>query len=299
MEPRISVNGRITAPEEAVVPVLDRGFLYGDSVYEVLWWHRGAPIQLDEHLDRLERSAGRLYLTLGHDRAALVRAMLDAVAASGATATDEVYVRLIVTRGAGALGLAVDPAARPNVVVLVAAARRPDPAQTLALVVAERERTGRRALDPSAKTGNYMNNALALHEARAVGADDALLLNAAGLVTEATTANVYGVKAGALFTPAPEAGLLVGTTRRRVLTLASELGIPAVERDVLPDDLRGADEIFLSSSVRGLVPVRALDGRPLGLPAPGPVTRRLRAAFEQRADEEAAAWHLACDGPGA
>ena len=298
MEPRISVNGRITPPGEAVVPVLDRGFLYGDSVYEVLWWHRGAPIQLDEHLDRLQRSADRLYLDLGHDRTELLEAMQATVAATGAREHDEVYVRLIVTRGAGALGLAVDPAARPHQVVIVAPARRPAPGHALALVVVERERIGRRALDPAAKTGNYMNNALALHEARAAGADDALLLNADGWVTEASTANVYGVERGAVVTPALEAGLLEGTTRRRILALAAELRIPAREEPVRPERLRAAEEIFLSSSVRGIVPVRSLDGHPIGTQWPGPVTARLRAAFEARADAEARAWHAARERPG-
>ncbi|MGE0190966.1 MAG: aminotransferase class IV [Planctomycetota bacterium] len=293
MEACVSVNGVVTRPEDARVPALDRGFLYGDSVYEVLWWHRGAPIQLEEHLERLERSAERMYLDLGAPRAHWRDAIAQAVAASGATSEDDAYVRLVVTRGVGALGLALDPAPRPTVVVVVAPARRPAPGHAMALAVVERERVGRRALDPAAKTGNYMNNALALHEAKLHGADDAILLNAEGFVTEASTANVYLVERGALVTPALDAGLLEGTTRRRLLGLARELGIEVHETAVRPERLRGADEVFVSSSVRGVVPASRVDQRTFAAPLPGPVTARLREAFERRADEEAAAWRAA------
>ncbi|MCA9316360.1 MAG: aminotransferase class IV [Planctomycetes bacterium] len=289
MEACVSVNGVVTRPEDARVPALDRGFLYGDSVYEVLWWHRGAPIQLEEHLERLERSAERMYLDLGASRAHWRSVISETVAASGAGADEDVYVRLVVTRGVGALGLSMEPAPTPTVVVVVAPARRPAPGYALALAIVARERVGRRALDPAAKTGNYMNNALALHEAKLAGADDAVLLNAEGFVTEASTANVYLVERGALVTPALDAGLLEGTTRRRLLGLARELGVDVHETAVRPERLRGADEVFVSSSVRGVVPASRVDQRVFEAPLPGPVTSRLREAFEQRADEEARA----------
>ena len=296
LRPCISVNGQISNPEDAQVPVLDRGFLYGDSVYEVLWWHHDAPVQLDEHLARLERSAARLYMQLQPTREALIEAMRAITRAAGVTAQDEAYVRLVVTRGAGPLGLAMDQPPTQNLIVILAPAKRPDPADPawgLRVRVVARQRIAREALDPSAKTGNYMNNALALHEARRSGADDALLLNAAGHVTEATTANVYGLRDGVLFTPALASGLLEGTTRRRVLALCKTLGIEARERVVQPDDLRGADEVFLSSSVRGLAPVHELDDAPIGSGTTGPLTQRIRSAFEAAADADAVAWHAA------
>jgi branched-chain amino acid aminotransferase len=176
--------------------------------------------------------------------------------------------------------------------VIVAPADRPDPAQFergLSVALVDRLRVSRRALDPAAKTGNYMNNVLALHEANAAGADDAVMLNERGEVAEGSTSNVYAVRGGALATPPLDAGILKGTTRTRILALARADGIRVEERALLPDDLRRADEAFLSSSVRGILPVTRVDGRPLGSGAPGPVTRRVHDLFERAADEEAAA----------
>ncbi len=295
MESRISVNGVVTRSEDARVPALDRGFLYGDSVYEVIWWHRGAPIQADDHFDRLERSAASVYLDLAHPRSAWFEAIERTVEASGATVDDDAYVRLVVTRGCGALGLSPDPTARPNVVVYVTPATRPAPEATVSLAIVARERVGRRAVDPAAKTGNYLNNVLALCEARALGADDAVMCNADGWLTEATTSNVYLVERGLLATPALDLGLLEGTTRRRVLALARDLGLAVEETALRPERLRAADEVLLSSSVRGLIGVRSIDGEPLPSPVPGPWTRRLREAFDRRADEEALAYRASRD----
>jgi branched-chain amino acid aminotransferase len=290
VERRVYVDGRITAPEEAVIPVLDHGFLFGDSVYEVLWWHHGALIQEKDHLDRLEASAGRLYMDVQVPREDLVAAMEQTVRAAGAGPRDDAYVRLIVTRGTGPLGLDFSRVSRRSVVIMVAPADRPGEAvvrRGLRVALVHRLRLNARALDPGAKTGNYLNNVLALHEARMAGADDAIMLNQAGEVTEATTANVYAVTAGALVTPPLEAGILKGTTRTRILGLCGEAGIDAREATLLPAALRGADEVFLSSSVRGILPVVAIDGAPVGDGRPGAVTMRIRELFEAAADAEA------------
>ena len=290
METRISVDGRITRPEEAVVPALDRGFLYGDSVYEVVWWHRGVLIQRQEHLDRLRGSAAHLYMEITASDEELVAAIDATLGATGITRDEDAYVRLVVTRGTGALGLAVQPEERHCIVVVVAPANRPTPERWergLAMTVGSRRRNPRVALDPQAKTGNYLNNVLALHEARLAGADDAIMLNEAGEVTEATTANVYVVRAGRLCTPPLEAGILRGTTRTRILALCGRHGLDAEEGALRQADLDGADEVFVSSSVRGILPVLAIDGRPVGGGRPGPVTRRIRTWFEDAADEEA------------
>jgi branched-chain amino acid aminotransferase len=291
VETRIYVDGRITPPEEAVVPVLDHGFLFGDSVYEVLWWHRGTLIQEEEHLERLEASAERLYMELQATRSELVEAIGRTLHAAGAREDEDAYVRLIVTRGSGPPGLDFRGARRRSVVIIVAPAVRPSKAdfeRGLRVALVARRRTPAVALDPAAKTGNYLNNALALHEARLAGADDAVMLNEKGEVTEATTANVYVVSEGRLATPPLEAGLLKGTTRTRILALCRETGVPAVERTLLPADLHAADEAFVSSSVRGMLPIVAVDSRPLGDGRPGAVTRRLHRLFEDAADAEAA-----------
>lgn len=287
----VNVNGAILDAERAVVPVLDHGFLFGDSVYEVLWWHRGVLIQAADHWERLEASARRVYMDLQHDRAGLEAAVRATVGAAGLAPGEDAWVRVIVTRGVGALALDPAPVPRRGLVVIVAPAHRPTPEtfeRGVHLSVVERRRNSPRALDPRVKTGNYLNNVLALAEAKQGGADDALMLNERGEVAEATTSNVYVVRDGALLTPEIAAGILEGTSRRRLLGLCRDAGIPAREGRVTPDDLARAQELFLSSSVRGVMPVTRLDGRPVGDGRPGPVTRRLRDLFEAAADAEAA-----------
>lgn len=291
MEARINVDGRITKPEEAVVPVLDRGFLYGDSVYEVLWWHRGVLVQQREHLDRLRASGRHLYMDVEVSDEDLVRAVHDTCDAAGTADEEDAYVRLMVTRGSGPLGLDLQNHDAQRVVVVVAPANRPGRERWekgLRMAVVHRRRNPRVALDPRAKTGNYLNNVLAFHEAHLAGADDALMLNERGEVTEATTANVYVVRGGRLGTPPLAAGILEGTTRMRILALCLEHGIEAAEEVLVPEDVRTADEVFVSSSVRGILPVVLLDGVAIGDGRPGPLTRRVRDLFEAAADEDAA-----------
>lgn len=293
METRIYVDGRITPPEEARISVLDHGFLFGDSVYEVFWWHRGALIQEDDHLARLERSAERLYMDVQFSRAELVEAVRQTAAAAGAGPEDDAYVRLVVTRGTGPLGLDFTRVPKRSLIIVVAPANRPSDADArrgLAMALVDRTRMPRKALDPSAKTGNYLNNVLALHEARLAGADDAIMLNEHGQIAEATTANVYIIRDGGLVTPPLGAGILAGTTRMRILELCRELGIAAEERALLPEDVRSADEVFTSSSVRGIQAVCSIDGVRIGAGAMGPVTARIRERFEAaaRAESDAA-----------
>lgn len=291
METRIYVDGRISPPEEAVVPVLDHGFLFGDSVYEVLWWHRGALIQEREHFDRLEASARRLYMDLQIRREDLVAAIGETVTAAGARPADDAYVRLMVTRGTGPLGLDFSQVPRRSLVIVVAPANRPAEEEVrrgIRVALVARRRMSAQALDPRAKTGNYLNNVLALHEARLAGADDAIMLNDEGHVTEATTSNVYAIRDGALVTPPLEAGILEGTTRLRILALCREAGVRAVQAPLLPRDLCEADEVFVSSSVRGILPVVAIDGAPVGGGRAGALTLDLHARFEAAADAEAA-----------
>jgi branched-chain amino acid aminotransferase len=292
VETLINVDGKITAPEQACVPVLDHGFLFGDSVYEVLWWHHGALIQEKEHLDRLEASAGRLYMELQFSRAELVATIDATLEAAGASATDDAYVRLIVTRGTGPLGLAFTQVPQRSLIIVVAPAQRPAPEvfeRGLHMALVDRLRMSMKALDPRAKTGNYLNNVLALHEARLAGADDAIMLNDDGDVTEATTANVYAVRAGRVTTPPLDAGILEGTTRMRILGLCRDLGVDVEEATLRPEELLAAAEIFVSSSVRGILPVTRIDETPIGDGAPGPLTRQLRTAFEAAAAADSAA----------
>lgn len=286
----VSVGGVVTDADRAVIPVLDRGFLYGDSVYEVFWWHRGTLIQAADHFARLRASAQRIYMEVPSTDARFVDEIRRTVEASGCPPDGDAYVRLVLTRGITPIGLKVDGARDGAVVVVVQDAHRPTPAEWargLRVALVDRLRVPAQALDPAAKTGNYMNNLLALHEARARGADDAVLLNDRAQVTEASTSNVYRVFRGVLETPPLAAGILRGTTRTRILALCARHGLVAHERDLVASDLRDADEVFLSSSVRGVIPVVAVDDAPVGRGVPGPVTARVHAWFEAEADAEA------------
>ncbi len=278
----VSLDGRILPPARARLSVFDRGFLYGDSIYEVLRTYGGRPFELPAHLRRLARSAKLIGLELPLTQGQL-RARLDAVLR--AAGNRESYVRLIVTRGEGPIGLDPALAVHPHVIVIVrplAAPPREIYERGVAVEVVDVRRNLRQAVDPAAKTGNYLNNVLALREARASGGYEALMLDMRGRVTEGSTSNVFAVFGARVVTP-PLDGILAGVTRGLVLALARREGFSAQERALRPADLRRADELFLTSTLRELVPIVRVDGRPVGDGVPGPATQRLLEAFRRRA----------------
>ncbi len=283
MSIRVFIDGRVCLPEEARVPVLDRGFLYGDSVYETVGTVRGRLFALPEHLDRLERSAGRIGLSLP-PRTAIEQAVRDTVAAAG---NPESRVRVVVTRGSARGDLDPAQAEEPRLVVIAQPLGGPPPEMYQRGVAAEIvsvTRNSPRALDPAVKSGNYLNNVLALREARRVRpeAHEAILCSTDGSIAEASTSNVFAVAGGELRTPGVEVGILDGITRGQVLALAREDGIPVRELSFMsPDDLRGSDEAFLTSAARGILPLTQIDGRKVGAGIPGPVTRRLMDLFDR------------------
>jgi branched-chain amino acid aminotransferase len=282
MQPRIYVDGQVTAERDARVPVMDRGFLYGDGVYEVFRTAGGHGVDVEAHLDRLERSAGRIELALPPRVAveAAIAATLRAARDAGDQPAADAYVRVVVTRGDGAFGL--DPALSPTprLVVIVrplVLPRAESYQQGIAVRVVGVERTSPRALDPAIKSGNYLNNILALAEARRAGADEAVLCDAAGRVAEGATSNTWCVRGGEALTPPLAVGLLPGITRWRLLQLAAAAGIPCREAELRGADLRDADELFITSSIRGVLPVSRIDDRVLPV---GAITRRLAALYE-------------------
>ncbi len=278
----VEIDGVLSAPEEARVPVLDRGFLYGDSVYEVLRTYEGRIFALESHLDRLEGSAQRLRIDLP-DRAALATAISRTLRAAGNL---ESYCRVIVTRGSGPLTLDPTTAARPLVAIVVKQ-YEPFPDWTyergVRVMVPSILRTSPCSLDPAIKSGNYLNSVLALGEARQGGWFDAMMLDGQGRVTEATSSNVFAWKDGILLTPPLEVGILSGVTRGLLLALARELGIPCEERHLPLADLLAADEVMLTSTLREVQPVIEVDRTAIGSGAPGPTARLLRRAFHERA----------------
>lgn len=274
------VDGEIVDEKSAKVSVFDRGFLYGDSVYEVTRTAGGRPVDGRRHLDRLERSAAAIGLELP-PRATIESAIDDTLVAA---ANSDSYVRVIVTRGGGDIGLDPALADRPILIVIVRPLELP-PASSytegVEVAVVDVRRNWRRALDPAIKSGNYLNNILGLREARARGAYECVMLNSEGWLTEGSTSNIFIVRGGAVRTPALVHGLLPGITRGRVMELAETEGHAAAEAHLGPDDLHRAEEAFLTSSLRGVMPVVRVDGRPVGAGAPGPVTRRLAATYER------------------
>jgi branched-chain amino acid aminotransferase len=252
-----NLNGVIAAT--ATVSVLDRGFLYGDSIYEVVRTFQGKPFGLPEHLDRLRQSAAYLYLEIpwsdGYIQTEVERTLQQAP-------WQESYIRIVVSRGTETK-ITLQPGVdlHPNLLIVVSEIS-PEPVLAevgLHLIIGERRRTDRQALTPAAKTGNYLNNILALLEAQQQGADDALLLNTQGEVTEATTSNLWIVKAGVVQTPAVEVGILPGITRHFLWQILQTHQIPCAEVILKPEDLWSASEAFLSSSVRLLMPVNQID----------------------------------------
>ena len=279
------IDGGIVPLAEARVPVTDHGLLYGDGLFEGIRVFDGRVFRLDDHMARFSAGARALALELpgGVDRVRGV--VLETVRAYGQA---EAYVRLILTRGEGALGVDPTTCGEPRLICLVDQVTI-YPADKLSrgieLVTASLRRPPPDVLDPRVKSLNYLNNALAKLEARQRGADEALLLNLAGNVAEASVANLFVCRDGILATPPASDGALEGITRRTILELARDLGIPAGERTLGRQDLFAADEVFLTGSGAGLVPVRSLDARVIGEGKPGPVYAKLRAAFLEAAPE--------------
>ena len=284
----VSIDGQIVRPEAATVPVWDRGFLFGDSVFEVLRTYRGAPFAEHAHLNRLGSSAARIGIALpwsgselASELAAVVAAFMGRDSATSGGVFSEAYLRAIVTRGSGPL--AVDPttALSPRRVIIAAAL----PAQPAGLYrdgvilrsVGAPSQAGQAAA--GAKASNYLNNLLALQRARGEGAHEALLVSPSGQVLEGATSNVFLVAGDRLRSPGLGAGILPGITRGLVIELARGLGLATTEDVVVPADLYRADEIFITSSLRELVPVVEIDGVTIGGGSPGPWWARLRAAY--------------------
>lgn len=275
----ISIDGRRVASEDARVSVLDRGFLFGDSVFEVLRTYGGEPFACDEHLARLERSARAMGFAVPATREEIAAEVREAIDACGAP---ECYVRVVVTRGQGALH--IDPStARSALRVVIASplAPWPDGLHERGVEVAT-VRVGR-ATDHTRAAGSkvsaYVANMLALVTARERGGYEAMMVGEGGELSEGATSNLFVVCSGEVLTPPVSMGILPGITREFVIQAASQAGVPVRERVLFACDVERADEAFLTSSLREVVPIVAIDGARIAAGAPGPVTRRLHAGY--------------------
>jgi branched-chain amino acid aminotransferase len=285
----VYVNGRVTNEADAVVPVFDHGFLYGEGVYEVCRTYDGRVRLLARHLARLRASADLIALPVPFDDASLEARIDETLTAAGLRpwhdGLPDAYVRLLLTRGVGEL--TYDPRGCPTPsLVVIARPHTPPPAHVyeigVQVAMVDIERNRREALNPQIKSNNLLNNALAMQQALAKGAFEAVMRNHDGRVAECSQSNLFVVTGGVVRTPPVGEGLLPGITRAFVLELCSALGV-ASEQSVCDDaDLLKADEAFLTSTTREIVPVVGVDGHPIGHGHPGPVTRRLLETFRQR-----------------
>ncbi len=276
---KINIDGELCQAEHAKISVLDRGFLYGDSVYEVVRTYGSRIFALDEHLARLTKSASRLELDL--PKTSWLREQIEKTIA--ATENEECYCRIVVTRGTGPITLDPSTADKPCTVIIAKDLELfPDwqYTQGIKVTIPMIRRNSRFALDPAIKSGNYLNSILALGEAMRAGFDDALMICAAGRVTEATTSNVFTYHSDTLRTPALETGILEGVTRGFVLDLATKLGIRWEECELYPEDLISSDEVMLTSTLKEVMPVVQIGSDTINTGKPGPIAKKLREAFQ-------------------
>ncbi|MGL4513225.1 MAG: branched-chain-amino-acid transaminase [Lacipirellulaceae bacterium] len=275
----VSINGKLVPAAEATVSVFDHGLLYGDGVFEGMRVYGGKVFRLAEHVERLFESARAIALTMPIDEAAMAAATSATVAANDLA---EGYVRLVVTRGAGTLGLDPNRCSNPQVII-IADTITMYPAEFyengMAIITSSVIRNHPAALSPRIKSLNYLNNILAKLEGLQAGCVEALMLNHKGEVAECTGDNIFLVKRGELLTPPLDAGILAGVTRDVVLELAVEAGIVARETPLTKHDVYIADEVFLTGSAAEVVPVVKVDSRTIGDGKPGPVTKLLKERF--------------------
>jgi branched-chain amino acid aminotransferase len=282
----VYLNGDWYPRSEAKVSVYDHGFLYGDGIFETLRAYDGRIFMLDEHLNRLQRSAEAIRLVPPLTKGQLERVLYESLSRNGLS---NARIRLTISRGVGELGLDVALCPQPTVVVM-ARAFEGCPADLYrrgmtAGIVATR-RISAAALNPAIKSLNFLNNILAKLEAQARGADEALMLNQQGQLTEGTTSNLFWISGRTLKTPAVECGLLPGVTRRLVLELARRNEINITEGGFPPADLLCADEAFLTNTSLEIMPLVQVDGKPIGAGTPGETTRQLHELFKTEVREK-------------
>jgi len=279
----ISVNGVVTSAEDARIPVLDHGFLFGDSVYETLRTYQHKPFLFTRHFNRMARSAKSIELELPWSRERTFQEVRRVVEAAGLAS--ESRIRITVTRGVGGVGPDPESCKSPNVIVIVTPLSELAPSiaeNGVEVMISSFQRTTHLA---DAKTGNLIRTVLAQREARLAGAFEAILLTPEGWISDGITSNIYLVKGRKLMTPSREGWILEGITRGGVLEVAGRMGWGGVEGLLQRSDIESADEMFLTSSTRGIVPIvrvnASSDVRIVANGKPGPVTQALRNAYSQ------------------
>ena len=281
MSRQVYISGKFVPQDEAKISVFDHGLLYGDGVFEGIRSYRGKVFRLSEHIARLYESAKAIWLEIPMPQEAMCEAVNEAVRVNK---IDDGYIRLLVTRGAGTLGLDPNRCSNPQVIIIAdAIALYPQELyeKGLEIVTVSVQRTHPAALNPRIKSLNYLNNILAKIEGLQAGCIEALMLNHKGEVAECTGDNVFLVRRGVLYTPPLDAGILAGVTRGAVIELARGAGIEVREVSLTKHDVYIADECFLTGTAAEVVPVVKVDSRTIGTGQPGPMTRDLEKRFHE------------------
>jgi branched-chain amino acid aminotransferase len=279
MSLKVYINGKLYDKADAKVSVYDHGLLYGDGVFEGIRAYSGRVFRLTRHIDRLYDSGRSIRLEIPMPKAQLAQAVKDTLAVNNLV---DAYIRLVVTRGAGSLGLDPRKTTDPQVIIITDSISLYPPElydHGLKLITAGTMRNHPSALNPRIKSLNYLNSILAKIEATNSGCLEALMLNHKGEVSECTGDNIFIVRGGALHTPSLDAGILEGVTRDAVIELAKEAGHTVVERAMDRHDVYTADECFLTGTAAEVIPVVECDGRLIGSGKPGPITKNLRERF--------------------
>ena len=284
MAATVNVNGRMSGEKDAVISVFDHGFLYGEGIYETLRTYHGRPFLYDRHLRRMRRSAELIELPLPFSDDELAERVAQTLAA--ARLTGDAYIRILVTRGIGELTYDVKATPVPSIVIIVKPQVDPPAeayAEGVAVVIVDVVRNHPDTVNPMIKSNNLLNCALAMQEAYRKGAFEGVMRNYRGELTECTTSNLFIVRHGEALTPPLAAGLLPGITREFLFEVGREAGVAVREEVLRDDDLLAADESFLTSTTRELVPITTVNGRKVGSGTPGPVTKTLLDAFRRAA----------------
>jgi len=276
----ININGEIVSPQNAKISVLDRGFLYGDSVYEVAYSKNRKLFFFEDHLNRLYTSANLLQMNITYTRDELIKECLKTLKVSNIT---NAYIRIILTRGESELSLDPTQSKKNNLVIIV----KPKPQHNqdfyrsgIKLKVVSILRNDSRSTNPEAKSGNYLNNVMAITEAKNLGFNDAIMLNSDQNITEGSSFNVWLIKSDIVFTPSANAGLLLGITREKIIEICNTNNIKLIIKDLTVQDVSEADEAFITSSTREVMPIGLIDDKVFDLKQNN-TTKRLQALFKE------------------
>jgi branched-chain amino acid aminotransferase len=282
----VYIDGKFYPKAEAKISVFDHGFLYGDGIFEGIRLYKGCVFRLDEHLERLEMSAKALCLNMPWTRKEISDIVCESCRRNKLT---DGYIRLVVSRGFGDLGLSPKNCPKPSIICIADSIKLyPKELYTtgMKIITAPTRRVSPAALPPMIKSLNYLNNILAKMEAQQHGYHECLMLNEQGYVSECTGDNVFLIHKGKLITPASHAGALVGITRQVAIEVAQALKIPVIETNITRYDVWNADECFLTGTAAEVIPVIEVDARTIGTGKPGPLTAKILTEFRKKASQE-------------